>query len=196
MNAIPNEPDINATPASSAWTRLKVLFIYEDAEAEDRALHEAGGFLPQHERLFRAETHRWDFLHPAALANLREAVCMADIIVIAGRADAELPVEMQAAIEVGLDGRRVEGGKLLALLGRVQGKEVPDSPLWLYARELSQRAGLEFVTAKYDAQGRDREDAPETAPSYSFESIHQRAAAMTPTLASILTRPCEGDWRN
>lgn len=199
MNATLEAPKIEAVSDTRAWTRLKVLFVYEDAEAEDRALHETARLLKRDESAFRTESHRWDFLHPEVLSNLREAACMADVIVIAGRAESELPVEVQAALEIGLDGRcrRTSCGKLIALLGRVNGKEVPDSPLWLYVRELTQRTGLEFVTAKYDASHTDDEsEGCSPICECSIEAIHRRAETMTPTLKSIMDRDCLPACRN
>lgn len=199
MNATLETPEREIPPDTGAWTQLKVLFVYENAEAEERALHETTRLLNRQESSLRIEAHRWDFLHPRALSYLREAACMADVIVIAGCAESEMPVEVQAALEVGLDGRcrRTDGGKLIVLLGHLNRKEVPDSPLWLYARELAQRTGLDFVTAKYDVVRTDDECTGGPPPcECSSEAIHRRAETITATLKSIMNKDCLWDSRN
>ncbi len=197
MNVILNESESKTDSAASAWTCLRVLCIYEDAAAESQAMHEATRLLENQESSFRTESHRWDVLHPEVLANLREAVCMADLIIFAGMADSELPSEVQTAVEVGLSicGRRLDGGKLVVLQRRMNGMEATHSHLWQYVLDLSKRSGLEFLSAEYGALGSDGGVAPGTESPDTIESIQKRAEAMTPTLVSILTRT-EGRCRN
>ncbi len=161
-------------------SQFKILILYEDQISGDQSLRLHRHLIVQMKGNYLLETYSWDLKHPEALEGLVEAIEMADMIIVAGQSASELPVEMQAALNVGLAQRRVERGALVAFLGRDPLHNQAPSFLHFYLQELARMTGLKFFPGVFDL--------PEKNRTYNLETIRERAYRITPTLERILHR--------
>lgn len=159
--------------------QLKVLILYADEIARTQATrlckHLMGGDTTSGRCL---ETFCWGLKHPKIIESVVEAVAMADMIIVAGCGSSELPAELQSALDVGLSTRRVNGGALVAFLGRANVKQAVPFALHISLQEIASRTGLNFFPGMFEV--------PLEKHSYNFDSIQQRAETITPTLQGIL----------
>ena len=157
--------------------QFRVLIFYGDRLARNHAKRLCEHLMESRAGC-RLETFCWDVKHPKILEGVVEAVALADMIFVASCDISELPVELQSAMQIGLFARRVEGGALVALLGRKNIEQRVPSALHISLQEMACRAGLKFFPGMFEI--------PEEHLDNNFDSIHERANRRTPTLEGIL----------
>ena len=159
---------------------FRILILFENESASERATRLYDHLFQNTKDHCRLETSCWDSKYCDALDGVVEMVSMADIIIVAGCENSELPTEIETALRTGLADRRTECGALVALLGRTNIREQAPSELPLFLQKLAQEFGLKFFPGAFEI--------PEDRHPYDFNSVHERTNRMTPTLNRILHR--------
>jgi len=179
MKSTLDEFDISLdTTSAGRGPQFRVLILCENYAARDQAMRHYKHLTEQIEMECVLETFFWDLKQASALESLLEAIMTANLIFVAGGDGSELPVEVQSALDVGLSMRRMEGGALVALLGRADVQDRTASALHSQLEETGRGAGLDFFPGVFALSVRE--------PDWTFESLHDRAERMTPTLARSL----------
>lgn len=159
---------------------FRILILFENESVSDRAKHLHDGLFQHMKDHCHLETYRWDLEPFDGLTRLVKAITRADMIIVAGHERSELAKKIKTALRIGLAARRVKGGALVAFLGRTNIREQNPSALHLFLQQVAQEFDLNFFPGAFQL--------PQENLGCDFESIHQRAEKMTPTLDRILHR--------
>ena len=166
-------------PQDTDYT-LSVAVVYQDALAQEwasqvcaRARQLVGDDCLQ--------SHWWHselLQKPAALAEAVNAACLADVIVVAVQAAAELPVDLCVWIDAWLPRRGRKSGALVALIG-VPDPTPPGAALAHdYLLTVARKAGLDFLPHE--------QTVPSKTPRVYVQPNPQRANPTSRALQYIL----------
>ena len=165
-----------------------VVVLYEDYESGWHAMRVYEDFLQNNCSDALADCNRWrfaDLINPEAREAAIESLQIADLIIVAAPAIADISIEAQAALETGIGLDRNEDRTLIALFGIHSANKPLSSPLYFYLKDLATRDGFSFFSGTFPL--------PE-ADAYSIDSIRERAETCGTVLNTILSRQIPMHW--
>jgi len=131
--------------ANEASPSFEVLIVYDDVDAERRAMQLCSYLGHEHSEVeFHVHPWRFDLLeHPDWAATATADGHTADLFIIATSDGSDLPAHVRSWMRSCLAQKR-GGGALVALLGAERRVDPDDSPRLLFLKNVARDAGLDF----------------------------------------------------
>jgi hypothetical protein len=171
------------TPWHQSENTLGVVSVYEDPVTRDWA-SELWGRVTQLIGKEGIRFNAWkisELSQPAVFEPAVAQAAAADVLLISLRATDELPPTLYAWAEGWLARRTLSAGALVALIGISEESARHSSQAQQYLRGIAARGRMDFLPRE-----RKLSSEPTSAPSGDW--LSERANAMTPLMAEILTQ--------
>ncbi len=165
-------------------TTLSLVAIYENVEAQESAVAFCDRLIERFWSEFGFDVSWWSFPLLEGTDSAKQAgekAKNANILLLAGRPDGELPSHVQTWLETWLRNRGDREGTVVGLFGREAAQELESSAKHFYLRRMAHQMGLDYLT-----------QVPQSIfhPSLdSLEAYSERAHQVTGVLDAILHQP-------
>jgi len=162
----------------------RVVVVYEDAAARDRAVAFCDQLVGRFWNRFEFEVNWWSFAHLEAATSAHDSAgqaAQADLVIFAAAPEGDFPSSVPAWLETWIDQRADREGMLVGLMEAAESLGPLQSQKHHYLRHAAHRGAMDYLTQVPDEISR-------TIPD-SLDSYSQRAGQVTSLLDDILHQP-------